>query len=66
MPEPLHLACICCSATVTGPPEALETWIALEDAPGRGICEPCYTAIAARAIMRCIADFLASQTGRGL
>ncbi|MFH1033827.1 MAG: hypothetical protein V1806_04915 [Pseudomonadota bacterium] len=65
MPELQHLACICCPATVSGPPEALEPWIALEDAPGRGICEACYTALAFRAITRCIVDFLAGQAQRG-
>ena len=63
MPETHHLACICCPATVTGPPVALEPWIVLEDAPGWGICEPCYMAIAATAIQQRITAFVSTWRG---
>ena len=63
MAESRHLACICCPATVTGPPEALEPWISLEEAPGWGLCECCYTIIAAQAIQHRIASFLATWRG---
>jgi hypothetical protein len=62
MPEPLRCTCIAC-ASVVSQPQVLEDWILLDDAPGHGLCEDCYLRIAAAAINRQIASFLATRPG---
>jgi hypothetical protein len=60
LPESLGCACIVCASTVSLP-QVLDSWILLEDAPGHGLCEDCYLRLAAAAINREIALFLATR-----
>lgn len=61
MATPLRCTCISCRSVVSQP-QVLVNWILLDDAPGHGLCEDCYLRIAAAAINREIALFLATRT----
>lgn len=62
MAAPLRCCCIACGSVVSQP-QVLGDWILLDDAPGHGLCEDCYLRIAAAAINREIALFLATAPG---